>query len=113
MHRVDPTTHTVEMDQIAELNELLRQYRPDTITAADLDLAGAATAPAPTSPLSATAVLVELRWDGSPAYPYIHGAFGSGTGARTVLLHTHALRELSHRLHAHHIWGVGSVPDPA
>lgn len=113
MRHVLPTTHTVEMGQIADLNQRLLDHRPDTITAADLGLADAPTSPAPPGLLPGDAVLVEVRWDGSPEYPYIHGAFRTGAGPRTVNLHTRALRELSHRLQAHHLWGVGSPPEPA
>lgn len=110
MDHESPTTHTVEMEQIADLNQRLTSYRPDHLTAADLGVEGATTTP--TGLLPGSAVLVELRWDGSPEFPYIHGAFSGGTPLRTVNLHTHALRELSRRLHAHHVWGMGSAPEP-
>lgn len=110
MHDMSPTTHTIEMEQIADLNQLLADYRPDRLTARDLGVEGKTTSPA--GQLPGDAVLVEVRWDGPPEFPYIHGAFSGGAPLRTVSLHTHALRELSHRLHAHHIWGVGSAPGP-
>lgn len=110
VHDMSPTTHTVEMEQILELNQLLAEYRPDRVTAKDLGLEEATTSPVGLLP--GDAVLVEVRWDGPPEFPYVHGAFSGGAPLRTVMLHTHTLRELSHLLHAHHIWGVGSVPEP-
>lgn len=110
MHHLPPTTHTVEMEQIVDLNRRLAAYRPDRVTATDLGVGGATTSPAGLLP--GDAVLVEVRWDGSPEFPYIHGAFTGGAPLQTANLHTRALRELSHRLHAHHIWGVGSAPEP-
>lgn len=109
MRHVPLTTHTVEMEQIVDLNRRLVAYRPDSLTATELGVEGAATSPA--GQLPGSAVLVEVRWDGSPEYPYIHGAFSGGASLHTVNLHTDALRELSRRLHAHHLWGVGSIPE--
>jgi hypothetical protein len=119
------TTHTVDMEQIAELNDhLLQRRRQLTITAADLGLDGAGCSWPAASQLPATAVLHRVSWDGSPEYPYVHGHFttaGAADGAaagggprdsNVVDFHTRVLRELSHRLGARHVWGQGSVPDP-
>lgn len=109
MHRLDPTTHTVEMTQLADLNErLAAQANGAVVTAADLGLEGARPrAPAP--PLAGSAALLRVCWDGAPEFPYIHGDFGSARLPVLVDLHTAALRELSHLLHARHVWGVGNA----
>ncbi len=112
------TTHTVEMAQIEELNDHLSDRDPaDTISATDLDLVGVAVlagAVADHNGLPAQAVLESVCYDGPPEFPYIHGHFRpdpAEPGTLTVDLHTHALRELSHRLHLREVWGVGSADD--
>ena len=101
------TTHTVEMSQLAELNERLSDHRP-RITASELGLAGTKIlAGQPDDELPSSAVLVRLCWDGPPEFPYIHAHFGIGDrgASRIVDLHTAALRELGRRLGVRQQWG--------
>jgi hypothetical protein len=108
------TTHTVDMAQIADLNTRLSNHSGLRIRAADLGLEGASVSGSSSGPLAGSAVLVRLCWDGAPEFPDIHAHFtlgGDAVDTERVDLHTAALRELSHRLHAHHIWGQGSVLD--
>ena len=112
MSKRTTTTHTVDMAQVADLNLRLKDHPGSGGTASDLGLEGVTMSGGTTLPGSA--VLVRLAWDGAPEFPDIHGHFstGGGTdGALVVRLHTQALRKLSSRLHAHHIWGQGSIPD--
>lgn len=115
MSRTTTTTHTVDMTQVADLNERLSNSRSGTpVTSADLGLEGAEVTGSSHATLAGSAVLVRLRWDGAPEFPNIHGHFSSSPGADDTLvvdLHTAALRELSHRLHAQHVWGQGSITD--
>jgi hypothetical protein len=98
-HPLSPTTHTVEMDQLHEINERLAAPRnAPVITAQHLGL-----------PLPASAVLVRLDWDGPPEYPYIHGHFAASGGQSASLvaeLHTSALHQLSRLIGVQHRWGV-------
>jgi hypothetical protein len=109
--RATTTTHTIEMNQISELNHALALRPPASVTAFDLGLAGASlTAGQARGGLPATAHIVRVCWDGPPEYPYLHGHFaaeGSLDSSLHVDLHTAALRELSHRLSLHHTWGWG------
>jgi hypothetical protein len=56
----------------------------------------------------ATARLDRLHWTGPAEFPYIYGDFRipQRAGTTTVPLHSSALRELSHLLGLHHVWGV-------
>jgi hypothetical protein len=117
-HPVPRTTHTVEMTQIAELNDHLAARDPtETISAADLGLTGVPVLSgrdAEHNGLPAQALLERVCYDGPPEFPYIHAHFRpspTDPGSVTVDLHTRALRELSRRLHLHEIWGVGSADD--
>ena len=115
MSRTTTTTHTVDMAQVADLNTRLSNGTGSQVSAADLGLEGVPVSGSSAGRLAGSAVLVRVSWDGAPEFPYIHGHFSNGAGtdgAHTVDLHTAALRELSHRLHAHHIWGQGSIPEP-
>lgn len=115
MSKTPTTTHTVDMAQVVELNHRLSTGRAGAgVSAADLGLDGAAVTGS-SGTLAGSAVLVRVSWDGAPEFPYIHGHFSGSAGADAALvvdLHTAALRELSHRLHARHIWGQGSIPEP-
>jgi hypothetical protein len=113
-HRIPSTTHTVEMQQIAELDARLQgRPRAQRVTAEDLGLTGFCMTVPATTPLQADAELVRVSWDGSPEFPYVRGHFRNGDVRPTVVeFHSEALRHLSRRLGARHIWGVGSVPDP-
>jgi hypothetical protein len=100
-----PTTHTVEMQQLTELNARLASGpRGAAISAEDLGVAGATVTAGSGEghSLAGSAILTRVAWDGPPEFPYIHGHFGDAV----VELHTAALRELSHRLGLHHRWGV-------
>jgi hypothetical protein len=105
------TTHTVEMQQISELNHCLALRPAHVITAGDLGLANVSvTSKRVAGGLPSSARIVRVCWDGPPEYPYLHGHFaaeGSQDSSLHVDLHTAALRELSHRLHLHHTWGWG------
>jgi len=125
-HQLPAGTHTVELDQLRELNaRLTAMAASPLITAGDLGLAGAAcqpevgAAPKPqavpepgalAATLPASAVLARLGWDGPPEYPYIHGIFVpmpvTGSGSLVVEVHTAALVRLSHRFGLHHRWGI-------
>jgi hypothetical protein len=109
-HPIDPTTHTIEMGQIAEINQRLQEPGRPALTAADLDLSdvplhGARAA----GSLSGQARLVAVDWSGAPTFPNIYGEFaaaGSDRADQRVLLHTEHLRELSRRLGLRHRWGL-------
>jgi hypothetical protein len=104
-----PTTHTLEMAQVAELNERLnRRPASAAVTAAALGMGGAPLQPSGAAGLAADAVLVRLSWQGSPEFPDVYGHFGAGRGGRLqVLLHTAALDQLGKLLGIRQRWGVG------
>ena len=97
-HHLAPTTHTVELDQIHEINAALASGH--RVTAGSLGVP--ATVPG-------DAVLWSVGVEGPPSYPYVYGHFsrwGSADMVR-VELHTAQLRAISHQLSLHsHIWGV-------
>jgi hypothetical protein len=106
-HPLDPTTHTVEMSQIAELNLRLKAPQAPRVSAAELGLIGPGAGAA--HGLTGADVVVRLSWDGSPTFPDIYAHFGtagSDAAGRPVRLHTAQLRELSSRFGLHHRWGV-------
>ena len=107
-----PTTHTLEMAQVAELNEHLRNRTGSpAITAGDLGLGGAPLHIRGAAGLAGDAVLVRVSWQGSPEFPDIYGHFGPGRGGRLqALLHTAALQTLCHLLGVRQRWGVGLPP---
>lgn len=95
-HPLPPTTRTMELAQVAQLND--RLGTPGTVlTASDLGL----DAPAGVA-------LAEVVLEGSPSYGYLWGLFrAAGGDAVRVLLHTDHLRALSRAVHLpHHHWGV-------
>ena len=109
------TTHTVDMAQIDELNQLLTSP-PDglPVTAADLGVDGVDARGRRHGPLAASAHLVRVSWDGAPEFPDIHGCFANGADAHDMFvvdLHTDALRRLSKQLHARHAWGQGTITE--
>ncbi|GAA2104968.1 hypothetical protein GCM10009841_23410 [Microlunatus panaciterrae] len=117
LHPLAATTHTVEMDQLAQLNEGLKGRPPgEAITASDLGLSGMrpiSTDARRSRPLAARAVLERLSYEGPPEYPYIHAHFRTPELETTVVeLHTPALRRLSQMLHVQALWGVGSGQNP-
>jgi hypothetical protein len=113
-HQLSRTTHTVEMEQIEELNNGLRERDPSqAIRASLLDLQEVElTSGSDGNPgsLPADAVLVSISCDGPPEYPYLYAHFRAHPGDQdslTVELHTDALRKLSSLLHLQHLWGSG------
>ncbi len=107
---VPPTTHTLEMEQIAALNARLADTSPSrrpAITAEDLTLTGVQVWPHASGPLPAEAVLLRICWDGDPEFPDLHGHFATPQqGDRVVDLHTAALRTISRRLDTRQRWGI-------
>jgi hypothetical protein len=101
-HSLSRTTHTLDMAQIAEIDERLTSPRAPSVTPLDLDLDVAGLAP--------SAVLTNVWWEGSPEFPYIYGDFSGVTDAGAtpvhVQLHTPSLIRLSQLLGLHHRWGV-------
>ena len=105
-HTVPQSTHTVELTQLAELNEVLGADPRPVVSASDLGLAGATTRPQVQGGLAGSAVLLRLTWDGPPEFPYIYGSFSSGSsGTYVVDLHTAHLKQLCGLLSLHQKWG--------
>lgn len=115
-HHLPSTTHTVEMAQIAELNDGVREReRSQAIRASLLGLEGVGLSSGSDddhSSLPGDAVLMRVSFDGPPEFPYVHAHFRTDPGdhgSLTVDLHTDALRKLSHLLHLQHAWGAGNA----
>jgi len=108
-HQVPSTTHTVEMEQLAQLNSGLRERDPSqSILASLLGLQGVELSSDSGSRLEGDAVLVKVSFDGPPEFPYVHAQFRTDAddqGSLRAELHTDALRTLSHLLHLQHVWG--------
>ena len=111
-HQISSTTHTVEMAQIAEINDNLREREGSyAIRASLLGMQGVKLSPGghdDGSSLPEEASITGLSFDGPPEFPYVHGHFRtdlSDHGSLTVDLHTDALRKLSHLLGLQHVWG--------
>ena len=97
-HELAPTTHTVELRQIAEISTALASGRR-RLTAGSIGIEAA---------VAENAVLLSLDSEGPPSYPYIFGHFSvPGTEQVTrVELHTAHLRAISDQLSLRsHIWG--------
>ena len=112
-HPIDPTTHTIEMGQAAEINQRLQDREQPALRAADLDLAGAqlydAHGARTVRELSGRARLAAVVLTGAPTFPNIYAEFaaeGSDRADQRVLLHTDQLRALSRRLGLRHRWGL-------
>jgi hypothetical protein len=109
-HPLDPTTHTIEMEQIEQVNAQLKQPGATGITAADLGLEGSHLVGHPAADsLSPRDVVRYLSWTGAPDFPDIFahfGAPGGDTATTRVQLHTAHLRELSGRIHLTQHWGL-------
>jgi hypothetical protein len=103
------TTHTVEMSQLAELNNRLSEHQSGPrVTASELGLAGARMLSGRADGgLPGSAVLARLGWEGPADFPYVHGHFGVvGQKASLVVeLHTAALGELGRRFGVRQQWG--------
>jgi len=98
-HRLSPTTHTLDMVQVAQLDARLKDPHAPAVTAADVDVTDEAVAP--------SAPLRTVWLEGPPEFPYLYADFeGPGGAPVHVQLHTPNLVRLSHRLGLHHRWGV-------
>ncbi|MGZ4602694.1 MAG: hypothetical protein ACXV0U_03740 [Kineosporiaceae bacterium] len=134
-HSLAPTTHSVELRQIREIEERLSDGRaPGLPRARGLGLTGAAVRPGmvdtvvarrahipagwpvaapPVDGLAPDLPLVQLVAAGSPTFPYIYGLFAAGPSggdsARLlpIILHTEQLRRISAHYGLHHRWGDG------
>ena len=111
-HQVSPTTHTVEMAQIAAISDRLREREgAHAINASLLGMQGVKLSSGredDDNVLPGEAIITGLSFDGPPEFPYIHAHFItdlSDHGSLTVDLHTDALRKLSHLLGFQHLWG--------
>jgi hypothetical protein len=107
-HGLPATTHTIEMTQIADINRRLTNRVSPVITAEELGMTGVDVVGFGPDALDASAVLLNLTWEGSPEFPTVHGHFrdpGSDR-PRSAGMHTQALKETSRRLHLQHRWGV-------
>ncbi|GAB2577779.1 hypothetical protein [Microlunatus antarcticus] len=106
-----PTTHTLEMAQVAELDGRLADHASAPVTAADLGMTEAPLRGARSVGLAADAVLVHVSWRGSPEFPDVYGHFGHAPrGQLQALLHTAALELLARRLGVRQRWGVEPPP---
>jgi hypothetical protein len=98
-HPLSPTTHTLDMAQVAEIDEHLCGPGAPRVTAGELGLADR------TVPADGDVVRVWIQ--GSPEFPYLFATVeASPSTVVHVPLHTPALVRLSHRLGLHHRWGV-------
>ena len=111
-HQISRTTHTVEMAQIAAINDRLRERESThAIHASQLGMQGVKLSLGigdDGNVLPGEAIITGLSFDGPPEFPYVHAHFISdlsGHGSLTVDLHTDALRNLSHLLGFQHLWG--------
>lgn len=105
-HGLPPTTHTVEMAQVDDINLRLKNSRSPVISAADLGMSGTTLPGGAASRLVPEAVLTRVSWQGDPEFPELHGHFDSPTGPQTADLHTEALKQISRRLLLRQRWGV-------
>ena len=107
-HHLSRATHTLDLAQLAQIDERLAASGAPTLTAADLGVADGA--------VPGAAVLLRVWCRGDPEFPDIFGDFGgpstpapgsAGRAAGTpVPLHTPSLHALSRLLGLHHRWGV-------
>jgi hypothetical protein len=135
-HEIAPTTHSLEMTQVQQINEYLAGDRHE-LRAQDLGLADVVVHPDHVDTVAAhrahlpvhliplplaveklgpEACLVHLVAAGSPTFPYIYGLFTNSAGTMSltdvgarllpVTLHTHQLRLISAHCRLHHRWGV-------
>jgi len=101
-----PTTHTLEMNQVTDLNSRLSNTRAPRIIAAELGVSDAGLIGHAADRLGAEAVLTRVSWQGSPGFPEVHGHFDASGGSVATTLHTDALRQISRRLLLRQRWGV-------
>jgi hypothetical protein len=110
-HELSPGTHTVELQQIAEINDRLR---PDgaRLTAGAIGftgVTGVGSKPEVAEARAAHALwLLRVRLEGSPSFPWVYGEFAPNPGQPPLrtLLHTPHLRAISSALGLHHHWGA-------
>lgn len=98
-HELAPTTHTVELRQVAEINAGLASGRR-RLTAGSIGVRAG---------VAAEAVLKSLETEGSPSYPYIYAHFEDPDSSDPIRLelHTAHLVAISHQLGLRfHIWGA-------
>ena len=127
-HVPAPTTHTLELEQLQQLNDrLIAPHDPHAVTAAALGLAGeqvvvphgawswdlAQAVPVQARRLPGIAVLEHVSAEGPPSFPYFWGHFrtGGSTAAADASgllapLHTECLYRLGIALGLHLRWGV-------
>ena len=130
-HRHQPaaTTHTVELQQVLEINRCLAEAACADITAEVLGVAGTPTAAPPGYPLNQfgtelrahpvlrpAAALRHLSAEGPPRFPYVLGHFGAlavggqrSDAALVIELHSAVLARLSGLLRLRHCWGSDAV----
>jgi hypothetical protein len=94
-HQLAPTTRTLDMLQIAQINERLATPGGEPVTPEALAMPDRSAGP-----------LQRVSWEGAPEFPYIYAHFAGAADGEPVLLHTPALVRLSHLLGLHHRWGV-------
>lgn len=94
-HPVPRTTHTLNLAQVAEINERLAAP-------------GAALPAAAVGLEPAAAAVAEVVMEGSPTFGYLWARLhAGGAEAGRVLLHSDHLRALSRALHLpNHHWGL-------
>jgi hypothetical protein len=98
-HEMAPTTHTVELRQLGEMNAALASGH-GRLTAGSIGVQAG---------VPEGAVLLSLESEGPPSYPYVYGHFGvpGSSHAVRIELHTVHLRAISAQLALHsHIWGT-------
>ena len=91
-HAVPRTTHTLNLEQVAEINALLAGPGT-TLLAGDVGLEPAG------------ARVAEVEMEGSPTFGYLYARL-AGAPTDRVELHTDHLRAISKALHLPHHWGL-------
>jgi hypothetical protein len=130
-HTLSRSTHTVELQQVVQVNErllLMEAAGSDPITADRLGLSGAGVVPKVVDRAAALVVAPQERRrevvavlrpeapprrllaSGPPSAPYLYAVFAEGGGGRRelpVAVHTDHLRLISGLLNLRgHLWGV-------
>jgi hypothetical protein len=107
-NRQSATTHIVEVSQIVEINRRLTNSVSPVITAGELGMTGTDVAGSAPDTLDASAVLLNLTWEGSTEPPIVHGHFRNPGSDPTgsVGLSSDALKVVSRRLHLQQRWGM-------
>ena len=129
-HQPAPTTRTIELRQVQDINRRLAAPGSTQVTAEALGVAGSVTASptafgvdlfgpetSGTAVLRPTAVLCFVSAEGSPEFPYVLGHFAASPMAAqraggvdaVIELHSAGLRRLSAVLGLRHCWGTDAV----